>query len=302
MRELGRRGATVVRLNSERGPEWAVTLEPGLTWHVGRGGRAAGSARCSGVWWRRPEAPKGAANTPAAEAVEGQWRALLVGMASVPGPVWVSPPAAIRTAEDKANQLAHARALGFMVPSTLWSNQVTAARGFMEHHGGQAVIKSVASAWWEESGRGRFVFASQRAVEHLPTPSALANAPLCFQQPISPKRDVRVTVVEDAVFAAVRDSAPGPTEEPLDWRRAAEMPWSPFDLASETVNRCRRLTAELGLRFAGIDLAVDDEDNHWFLELNPNGEWGWLQQSGLRIAEALCDVLLGGPPTSEARH
>ena len=52
------------------------------------------------------------------------------------------------------------------------------------------------------------------------------------------------------------------------------------------------LVHELGLRFAAIDLLADVDGRHWFLELNPNGEWGWLQQqAGLPLADALADEL-----------
>jgi hypothetical protein len=38
---------------------------------------------------------------------------------------------------------------------------------------------------------------------------------------------------------------------------------------------------------------VDAEDRHIFLELNPAGEWGWLQRDlGFPIAEAIAETLL----------
>jgi D-alanine-D-alanine ligase-like ATP-grasp enzyme len=49
----------------------------------------------------------------------------------------------------------------------------------------------------------------------------------------------------------------------------------------------------LGLRFGGIDLLVDADGRHWFCELNPNGEWGWLQAAGLPIADAVALELAG---------
>jgi hypothetical protein len=52
------------------------------------------------------------------DAFVGQWQALLESLASVPGPRWISPPAAIRAAEDKAVQLATAARIGFNAPPT----------------------------------------------------------------------------------------------------------------------------------------------------------------------------------------
>ena len=46
---------------------------------------------------------------------------------------------------------------------------------------------------------------------------------------------------------------------------------------------------------AGSTSRSIETGQHWFLELNPNGEWGWLQRAGLPIAAALAEVLTGAP-------
>jgi glutathione S-transferase len=45
---------------------------------------------------------------------------------------------------------------------------------------------------------------------------------------------------------------------------------------------------DLGLEFATADLVIDHDDRPWFLEINPNGQWGWLQElTGVPLAERL---------------
>jgi glutathione synthase/RimK-type ligase-like ATP-grasp enzyme len=78
----------------------------------------------------------------------------------------------------------------------------------------------------------------------------------------------------------------------LDWRLDPDRAWEPFELAEPEAERCRALLTTLGLRFGGIDLAQDDTGRLWFLEINPNGEWGWLSElAELPIVGALCDEL-----------
>lgn len=292
VRELTERGVPVVRLNTERSPAWELTLRPTHGWRASRGQRVIESEQCVGVWWRRPEIPAGPAAAGAAtEAVADQWRAFLGGLATIPGPVWVSEPARIRTAEDKASQLRRASSVDLAVPDTLWTNDLNAARAFVERWQDAAVVKSVATAWWEEAGDGRFVFASLITAGDLPALGRLASAPVCLQQPIAPKRDIRVTVIGATVLGAIRDRSPV-SDEPLDWRQGDERPWSAYDLPVAIADACRDLVSGFGLRFSGIDLALDDNGQHWFLELNPNGEWGWLERAGLPIATALADTLL----------
>ncbi len=54
---------------------------------------------------------------------------------------------------------------------------------------------------------------------------------------------------------------------------------------------CRALVRALNLRFGAIDL-VRCDGKVWFLEINPTGEWAWLEHVfGDRIASAIADEL-----------
>lgn len=287
--ELQRREIEVLRCNTERISRWRMNCEPGTRWSLSDHlGRVANSDHVHGVWWRRPEPPllpDSLANPEKGAALTAQWLAMLESLASVPGPRWFSPPGAIRAAEDKAAQLALAERLGFNVPRTVWTNEESSVS-----RQGPSVIKPVTTAAWSDEDGAAFVFAQLINADELPSPDDLALAPAAFQQPIWPKRDVRVTVVGDYVIAAEADNL---HKGELDWRLDPQHSWHPTPLAEQDRDRCRTLVAELGLRFGGIDLAVDDAGTAWFLEINPNGEWGWLaQQAGLPIVDALCSELV----------
>lgn len=288
--ELQRRGTPLLRCNTERLTTWRATCEPGKRWQMtDHLGRTARSDEVSGVWWRRPEPPVTPIDFASAgehAAFVAQWQALLEALASVPGPRWISPPAAIRTAEDKAVQLATAASIGFNVPPTVWTNTALGRTARQ-----RIVIKPITAAAWTDDDGPAFVFAQLVDTADLPRPEALAVMPMAFQQPVSPKVDVRVTVVEDNVLAAAPVERDGPTA-PLDWRLQPDRRWGPYALSDEQQKLCRVLVSTLGLRFGGIDLAIDASGTAWFLEINPNGEWGWLQQQAqLPIVQRLCDVL-----------
>lgn len=291
VRELSLRDVPVVRLNTERIADWQLELNPGSRWRLEGGGHLLSSAECLGVWWRRPEMPEvaGVANPGAREAVHQQWRAFLRGLATVAPERWVSHPSLIARAEDKAVQLKVAAECGLRVPETLWTNSRAEAKAFFEANDGLAVVKSVTSAWWMEEERGWFVFAQLIGADDLPDSKALAAAPVMLQRPIQPKRDLRVTVVGDQALAAKRISTSD--DDRLDWRLAGQGKWTPYPLPAAIGGACVELVGAFGLRFSGVDFAIDENGEHWFLEVNPNGEWGWLQHAGLPIAEALADEL-----------
>lgn len=292
VRELGARGVNVVRLNTERAPDWRLRIEPGLAWEVRSPSRSLTATECAGVWWRRIELPARPAGVEdgEAQALGRQWRTFFAGLETVPGPRWVSSPAAIDVAENKARQLTAARGVGLLIPDTVWTNDRAAAERLIDTEDA-AVVKSVATAYWETDAVPHFVFARTANAKYLPEAESFAGAPVCFQLPITPKDDVRVTVVGDRYFAAAREAG---VNDPLDWRLGDDTRWHAIEIPEDVGLRCTELTTRLSLRFSGIDLARDAAGTYWFIELNPNGEWGWLEASGLPIAAAIADELTAG--------
>jgi glutathione synthase/RimK-type ligase-like ATP-grasp enzyme len=48
----------------------------------------------------------------------------------------------------------------------------------------------------------------------------------------------------------------------------------------------------LGLRFGAIDFILTPEGRYIFLEINPNGEWSWIDAAAdLPITETICNLL-----------
>ncbi|MBH1935543.1 hypothetical protein I5Q34_14895 [Streptomyces sp. AV19] len=82
----------------------------------------------------------------------------------------------------------------------------------------------------------------------------------------------------------------------LDWREDYDVLfYSVIDLPSRLE---KALTAYLGHfepASGSFDLCIDRQgDFHW-LELNPNGQWGWLEeQTGLELSAAFADLLMRG--------
>lgn len=85
----------------------------------------------------------------------------------------------------------------------------------------------------------------------------------------------------------------GLSETTLDWRTAKTgVSFNSCDLPVDVRNRCQQYVARSGLSFGAIDL-VESNGNFYFLEINPNGEWGWLERPhGMPISSAICDLLL----------
>ena len=66
----------------------------------------------------------------------------------------------------------------------------------------------------------------------------------------------------------------------------------------------RRVMERFGLNFASLDMIVTPDGEFVFLELNPNGQWLWLEyELGLPLVAGMADLLMrhAGRPTEDAR-
>ena len=111
-----------------------------------------------------------------------------------------------------------------------------------------------------------------------------------------PKRlELRVTVVGDRVLTAAIHSQ-GSNRTRYDWRHYDHVHtvYEPHRLPAKIERRCRALVAELGLVFGAIDLVLTPDSRHVFLEINPNGQYLWVEEAcDLPISAAMADLLSG---------
>lgn len=206
--------------------------------------------------------------------------------------VWMNHPSKLADAEYKPLQLATATQCGLTVPRTVITNAPGEADQHIDHLGPSVVYKTLASPTIADGPRVSFVHTTDV------TRADMANCRVTltahqFQQRIPKTRDVRATVVGARVFAAniLTDSEEGL----LDWRADYNaLCYEPVRLPDDVESSLLRMTEHLGLSFAAADFVVAADDRHYFIDLNPNGQWGWIQEAtGLPIAAAIANYLAG---------
>lgn len=102
--------------------------------------------------------------------------------------------------------------------------------------------------------------------------------------------DLRVLIVGRHTFAVRIDS------ELLDWRKDySALTYTVEHLPDRVDKALRAYLDHLELVSGSFDLAVDRAGAYWWLELNPNGQWGWLEtETGLPMSAAFADLLMQG--------
>ena len=277
-------GATAVSSgHSARGDRWRLRLEDGSWLDL---------SDCRAGWWRRalPPGPDPRISDPAQaswaanetfEAMSGFWDAVPI--------TWVSPRRAIETTMMKTWQLPAARSAGLDVPDTLVTSDPDEARAFVGRIGLGRVICKAFSATLENWRETRVVGAEEYALL-----DQVSLAPVIFQELVPAEVDLRITVVGEEVFAAAIHSQE--LAYPLDFRLFLEtgpgVRMSPTELPREVEEGLLRLLKSAGLRYGAIDMRRTPDGRHVFLEVNPAGQWRFVEEvTGQPITAALARLL-----------
>ncbi len=290
---LRRRGQAYFRLNSEDLPEYSLCLDPcrrRLSCHAKDLRIEVDADRLVGVYFRRPtflRETSQAGRRPEEQFRRAQWAAFLRNLMVFDMARWVNHPTRTYEAEHKMIQLRSAYEVGFDIPATycLNSDQLLGSRV----SGPLVAIKGLDTVLVRSDTTEYFGYTNLVDREELEE-AELKGAPLVAQQALTDKLDLRVTVVEDDWWCA--SATEGGSGIAGDWRlRKSNVTFAEFALPRAVGDRCIELTRRLGLRFAAIDLALAN-DRFFFLEVNPTGEWAWLQEEvqfpiGVKLAEVL---------------
>ncbi len=219
---------------------------------------------------------------------------LVHSLATFPG--LVVDPLSVMEAANKPVQLVEARRLGLRTPRTLLTNDPQAARDFCRGVGSDVIVKPLQALGIREEGERRAMFSSRLSPDDVEALDTLQDCPLMFQEEIAKSFEVRAVVVGGRVLAASVDSQAVPEGE-SDWRRAGgalDEHWSPHELPEEVQRSLVELVRGRGLHYGAADLAVDRDGEYVFFEVNPAGEWLWLEQLlAIGIPDAIADLLLG---------
>ena len=301
---LSKRGVHVTRLNTEDYPFMSM-----LSTNIGG---ESSAVRCSfsapalpavpldgvtSVWYRRvrsPDRPGGMASGVYDFCLR-EARAALLGSILALGGRCMNPPEKAWAAEYKPYQLATAQATGLAIPETVITNDPGAVVAAFSRFGGRMIGKPCRTGYVDLGDEGLAIYTSRILEEHLSSVDSARFSPVIYQ-PLIPKAcDVRVTAVGNELFVAEIASQSDPSAS-VDWRRTTNpnLPHRVGSLPPELEHQIRTLLRALGLSFGAVDLIRTTQDEYVFLEVNPSGQWLWLDDIlGFDITASVADWLCG---------
>jgi glutathione synthase/RimK-type ligase-like ATP-grasp enzyme len=251
------------------------------------------------VWVRRPthyrvdpEAPELVQAFLENEALKG-----FGGILRTLPAYWMNALDASRAANFKPRQLQVASQTGFRVPRSLITNNPSAVLQFFEECHGKIIYKPIHGGSIAGGGKvAHTIFTSRVTAESLEQIERVTLTAHAFQEYIEKRVELRVTVIGQSTLCVAIYSQEY-EQSSVDWRagHGIGLRYSPFSLPIEVEQQCLCLTQQLGLAYGAIDLIVTPENEYVFLEINPGGQWEWLEaQTSLPFSETIANVLVQG--------
>lgn len=211
-----------------------------------------------------------------------------------PEDIWLSSPENLARADRKLRQTLVAREVGFSIPQTVISSDWdTISTTLLQTDSSRMVIKMLRGVISDDNQLKAMYthVADRQKAEDLK--GYTYPFPAFYQPYIEKAREWRVTVVGEQVFSAAIY-----TDEQAkdDWRRlqtTSAVQFRQEKLPEKAEERCIRYLDSMSLKFGAFDFIEKPDGEIVFLECNPNGQYGWLEEGlGLPISEAVASELM----------
>jgi glutathione synthase/RimK-type ligase-like ATP-grasp enzyme len=176
----------------------------------------------------------------------------------------------------------------------LVTNDPDNAHEFIEACSGKVIFKRTGNSPGPIS---KTSFVTTEVVSRLAT---IQFSPTTFQEYIEPVLDVRVIWVDGDYWAIASESSA--TATPEDCRFDYSVKFSLHHLPTMIGVRLSQFMTDLGLLWGAIDMRLGPDGEYYFLEVNPSGQFAYLEiKSGVSLFSPLAALLARGASQTQFR-
>lgn len=193
----------------------------------------------------------------------------------------LSKPSILRNCENKIFQLMYASTHGFSLPQSYIGNKTDVLNKYAE---GKSIIKPI-STGKTNSEYGWELYQTNML---SPTDSDISLTPVYIQKYIPKLYEVRMTIVGEHIYPVRID-----TTNKIDWRADYQNhSYKMIECPNDVMKKSFKMLDDFDIRFGAFDFIVSPEHKWIFLEVNPNGQWLWLEKAlGLDISKQILNIL-----------
>lgn len=238
---------------------------------------------CS-IYYRKPMLPDLSSYEPVYHMmIQKDIMGLINGIVDSFDGIVLSKPSLLRLSENKTNQLIYAMNHNWKIPSSFIGNNSDRQIDFSFK---KSIIKPLTTGKVYTENSCELYQTNYYSYKD----EDISLTPIYLQTYIPKQCEVRITVINQ-IFYTIRID----TKDKLDWRTDYENhQYSIIDCPEKIRNNCLAMLEHYHLNFGAFDFIVTPENEWIFLELNPNGQWLWLEEAmNLDMTEKLITYLLG---------
>ncbi len=265
----------VFRFNTDLWRDYAFRAGPDGFEIASPTGRRVTSADIAKVYWRKPQRTRGLypdkKHSREDSYMEDElWHAFrdVVGLLWSQGKVVLVEP----EADDRLGKLAQLWAAADLFPVAPWTFACGDQEAFRP--GAVSVVKSLTL--------GRVADKSVLYATRVDEGDLDPSFPWFMNDYVDAPFDVTAVYVRGNLFA-FEFPRHRFADRSIDWRAVSledGADWRTHALPNAVVDASRTLMSRLGLAYGRFDFLLTGEGDYVFLEVNPNGEWGWLDKDG----------------------
>ncbi len=251
----------------------------------------------SSVWYMHPTLPRQLLKYEPVEHrhfISAQFQEMRRALWTIMGAKkWLNDPWKAFEAESKILQLVSATKVGLRVPDTVVTSDPRPIRALHDDCGGNMIVKTLGFSPILD----HVLYTNKVTAERMASIDSVKMCPSIFQENVAKEYELRITIVGDRIFP-VKIHSQADELTAIDWRAKPklndfEVRMEPTVLPPDVEAKLRRFMSLMGLRYGCIDMIVTPSGEHVFLEVNPNGQWYFVQlRTGIEIADAIADLLV----------
>lgn len=279
------------RLDLDRFSEYRITCSPN-GFKIKGTSSEIDSESCLSIYFRKPSMEKldGIFESHYHSYIHRETYSVIEGIIeSFKGTV-LTKPSIMRRANNKVLQASLATEVGLNLPEFAITNDITLLKHFSDQKG---IIKPVAIGEITRDSSKEFV--QTNLIDRSFATRNFEYSPVYLQSYIQKDFEVRLTIVGEQVFPVKIHS-----KNNIDWRKPNnKVVYETCSIPEDIERNCFAFMDLCGMRFGCFDFIVKD-DIWYFLEMNANGQWSWLEfETGLNISESIIDYLTTGSTKME---
>ena len=180
----------------------------------------------------------------------------------------LTAPSILRKTENKIYQMMTAQNFGMKTPISFLGNDNDSVIEFLNK---KSIIKPISI--------GKTCHKNNIELYHTSLFTGcdedISLSPIYLQEYVEKLYEVRLTIIDDCFYPIRIDCS-----DKIDWRKDYQNhKYSIIHCPKSVKNNCLKLMTEYGLSFGAFDFIVTPKNEWIFLEVNPNGQWLWLEKA-----------------------